>query len=118
MSPKPIEEMTDRELDAAVAQEVCGLNIQNSIIGLVWMAENGKGDFVPHYSTDLNACREAELELVKSGTDMEHGIIYGEVLRDLVSQEHGVSFTNFRLECALADARTRCRAMLKTVRSQ
>lgn len=62
----------------------------------------------PKYSTDLNACREAELELERRGLGTKYGT---EVARMIKATR--VLWTDVRdFDMLTADAETRCRAML------
>jgi hypothetical protein len=100
---KPIEEMTDRELDWAIAIEVCQAEAVDQInAGFTGVQVRGKSfwrfpdgrrwllnDWNP--SEDLNHCREAELQLEKMGIGL--ALRYLKNLKDREADENGVYYT-------------------------
>lgn len=110
-----ISEMTDRELDAAIAVEICGwtdvTNGKYSLCGIApWM---GLSTTVWRYSTNLNACREAEQMVVSEAAE------YTRQLRRVLNAQYGDRDRMPQLwRFATATARQRCEAMLMAVRAK
>ncbi len=120
MKHSQVEQLPGRDLDAAVAREVCGICIHEwnkRIIpdcvrcGVFFMDHAHEPTVPDSYSTSLDACRTAELEIERRGL-LE---IYADKLRYAVWCTSD-SDNEVRGLLILADAETRCRAMLETVR--
>lgn len=111
-----------RELDAQVAERVMGwLRLPDGEPG--WIdahapAFNSIRPAPPAYSTDLNACAQAEARVIEMGL----GARYAKALEDALSLDLldgglGWQITDYESTTALltASAEARCRAMLQVV---
>ena len=109
-------QLTGHELDAAVCQalEIAALDTcANCLSKLRRLCPcEPSGPCVPRFppvSTDLNACREAELEMEARGLIGNYVLSLGEMVVD--------TRISFYAAIVYADAQTRCRAMLAAIRS-
>lgn len=127
--------MSGRELDAAVAREVCRLapcsawhemNFGSAGGAALMKSEcsheqgkcypeieigagiNGRIGGPPRYSSDLNACRQAEMELERRGLSPQYCDAF--IAQNKFGRLTGVERALF------ATAEVRCRAMLSAVR--
>ena len=141
----PAAELTGRELDTAVAREVCGYHIienktwptslERLPVGKTayhlalrngdWAPPNHSGTYgwgwtdsaeeawtgVPNFSANLNACRDAEREIERRGLMPQ----YEAKLTTAVARLNDTADRPIFL--FMADAGTRCRAMIAAVRS-
>ncbi len=101
--------MTDRELDAWIAEHVMGWTAEDVVWSLTSCHVN-TGEKCPYFSTDLNDTAQAEAKIAKMGRAV--GEAYAEAIREIYTDSPDCP--NAYKEAAWAGwatARQRCEAM-------